>query len=75
MVSTLKLSELISSLSYSLDITEGQPEGHCIRSCWIGMHIGQAIGLEPQRLWELYYAILLKDLGAVVMPPISASCT
>lgn len=63
MVSTLKLSELISSLSYSLDITEGQPEGHCIRSCWIGMHIGQAIGLEPQRLWELYYAILLKDLG------------
>ena len=63
MAATLKLSELISSLSYALDITEGQPEGHGIRSCWIGMHIGQCIGLPPQRLWDLYYAILLKDLG------------
>ncbi|GGX79129.1 HD-GYP domain-containing protein [Vogesella alkaliphila] len=63
MATTLKLSELISSLSYALDITEGQPEGHCIRSCWIGMHIGAAIGLNEQQLWELYYAILLKDLG------------
>ena len=63
MSTSLKLSELISSLSYALDITEGQPEGHCIRSCWIGMHIGAAIGLNEQQLWELYYAILLKDLG------------
>jgi len=63
MSASLKLSELISSLSYALDITEGQPEGHCIRSCWIGMHIGAAMGLEEQQLWELYYAILLKDLG------------
>jgi HD-GYP domain-containing protein (c-di-GMP phosphodiesterase class II) len=27
------------------------------------MHIGRAIGLEAQPLWDLYYAILLKDLG------------
>jgi hypothetical protein len=27
----LKLSELIGSLSYALDITEGQPAGHCVR--------------------------------------------
>ncbi|OHX20614.1 HD-GYP domain-containing protein [Chromobacterium sphagni] len=63
MAATLKLSQLISALSYALDITEGQPEGHCVRSCWIGMHIGRAIGLEAQQLWDLYYAILLKDLG------------
>jgi hypothetical protein len=35
----------------------GQPEGHCVRSCWIGMHIGRAIGLDSQSQWELYYAI------------------
>lgn len=63
MATTLKLSELISALSYALDITEGQPEGHCIRSCWIGMHIGQALGLTAPQLWDLYYTILLKDLG------------
>lgn len=59
----LKLSELIGSLSHALDITEGQPEGHCVRCCWIGMHIGREIGLAEQELWELYYTLLLKDLG------------
>jgi HD-GYP domain-containing protein (c-di-GMP phosphodiesterase class II) len=59
----LQLSELIAALSYALDITEGQPEGHCIRCGWIGMHIGRSAGLTEQQLWELYYTLLLKDLG------------
>ena len=61
--SKIKLSELIASLSYALDITEGQPEGHCVRCCWIGMHIGRQLQLSEQALWELYYTLLLKDLG------------
>ncbi|MDD2933599.1 MAG: HD domain-containing protein [Methylotenera sp.] len=59
----LKLSELIGALSHALDITEGQPEGHCVRCCWIGMHIGEKLGMPTERLWELYYTLLLKDLG------------
>ena len=59
----LKLAELISSLSHALDITEGQPEGHCVRCCWIGMHIGREYGLSQEQLWSLYYTLLLKDLG------------
>ncbi|MCG2578003.1 HD domain-containing protein [Dechloromonas sp. XY25] len=59
----LQLSELISALSHALDITEGQPEGHCIRCCWIGMHIGRRLGLTDDALWSLYYTLLLKDLG------------
>jgi HD-GYP domain-containing protein (c-di-GMP phosphodiesterase class II) len=62
-VDQLQLSELISALSHALDITEGQPEGHCIRCCWIGMHIGRRLGLEDDALWNLYYTLLLKDLG------------
>jgi HD-GYP domain-containing protein (c-di-GMP phosphodiesterase class II) len=61
--SALKLSELIGSFSYALDITEGQPPGHCLRVCWIGMHIGRQAGLSEPQLWELYYTLLLKDLG------------
>lgn len=57
------LSELMTSLSYALDITEGQPPGHCIRVCWIGFHIGLQCNLEEQQLWDLYYTLLLKDLG------------
>ena len=63
MPSGLKLSELIGALSHALDITEGQPEGHCVRCCWIGMHVGREIGLDEHALWELYYTLLLKDLG------------
>ncbi|MEN9478430.1 MAG: hypothetical protein RLZZ300_2571, partial [Pseudomonadota bacterium] len=59
----LQLSELISALSHALDITEGQPEGHCVRCCWIGMHIGRGLGLNDDDLWNLYYTLLLKDLG------------
>ncbi len=60
---SLRLSELISALSHALDITEGQPEGHCVRCCWIGMHIGRRLGLDDGELWNLYYTLLLKDLG------------
>jgi len=59
----LKLSELIGSLSYALDLTEGQPAGHCVRSCWIGMKIGRDAGMSTEQLWELYYMLLLKDVG------------
>jgi len=62
-VTGIALSELIGSLSYALDITEGQPAGHCVRCCWIGMHIGREIGLPEDQLWNLYYTLLLKDLG------------
>ena len=59
----LRMSELLGALSRALDITEGQPPGHCVRSCWIGMRIGQVMGLPEHALWELYYSLLLKDLG------------
>ena len=59
----LRLSELIGSLSHALDLTEGQPKGHCVRVCWIGMHIGQQIGMNVRMLRDLYYTLLLKDLG------------
>jgi HD-GYP domain-containing protein (c-di-GMP phosphodiesterase class II) len=62
-VEDLRLSELVAAFSYALDITEGQPAGHCVRSCWIGMHVGRALGLSEQVLWEAYFTLLLKDLG------------
>ena len=60
---SLRLSEIIAALSYALDLTEGQPPGHCVRACWIGMHIGHTLGLDSDALSDLYYALLLKDTG------------
>jgi putative nucleotidyltransferase with HDIG domain len=56
-------SEIISALSYALDLTEGQPMGHSVRSCFIGMRIGEQIGLPAAQLSDLYYSLLLKDAG------------
>ncbi|HEX7238715.1 MAG TPA: HD domain-containing phosphohydrolase, partial [Longimicrobiaceae bacterium] len=59
----IKLSEVISALSYALDITEGQPEGHAVRSCLIGMRVAREVGLPAEQLSALFYALLLKDAG------------
>ena len=57
------LSHILGALSHALDLTEGQPPGHCVRACWIGLQIGRALGLDDAALGELYYAVMLKDLG------------
>ncbi len=59
----LRLAEVLSALTYALDITEGQPQGHSVRCCWIGLLIAEQLKLDDQQTWELYYTLLLKDLG------------
>jgi HD-GYP domain-containing protein (c-di-GMP phosphodiesterase class II) len=59
----IRLSEVISALSYALDLTEGQPEGHSVRTCLIGMRIGREIGLDADARSSLFYTLLLKDAG------------
>ena len=57
------LAGLLGALSHALDLVEGQPSGHCVRCCWIGEHIGRELGLSDAELWDLFYTLLLKDLG------------
>lgn len=59
----IRLSELVGALSYALDISEGHPTGHGVRACWLGFHAGRELGLSAQQLSDLYYTILLKDVG------------
>lgn len=59
----VELAELVGALSHALDITEGQPPGHGVRCCWIGMHLGQELGFDEAMLGDLYYTLLLKDAG------------
>lgn len=59
----LHLAELMAALSHALDLTEGQPPGHCIRCCFIGMRIADALGLPEAERRSLYFTLLLKDLG------------
>src|SRR5688500_14860650 len=56
-------SELLSALSFALDLTEGQPFGHTMRSCAIGMRLAGELGMGVEERSALYYALLLKDAG------------
>jgi len=57
------VSEVLAALSFALDLTEGQPFGHSLRSCLIGMALGERVGLSLHERRDLYYALLLKDVG------------
>jgi hypothetical protein len=59
----IALSGVIGALSYALDITEGQPAGHAVRSCMIGMRIAEELGLPARTRADLFYGLLLKDAG------------
>ncbi len=56
-------SEVLAALSYALDLTEGQRPGHTLRTCLIGMRLGEEIGLSEEMRSSLFYALLLKDAG------------
>jgi HD-GYP domain-containing protein (c-di-GMP phosphodiesterase class II) len=57
------LSEVIGALSYALDLTEGEPPGHAVRSCVIGMRLAEELRLDAEERSDLFYALLLKDAG------------
>jgi len=60
---TLSLAEILSSLSYALDLTSGQVPGHTERACLLGMRMGATLGLDEAAMNSLYHALLMKDAG------------
>ncbi|AFL90090.1 HD-GYP domain-containing protein [Terriglobus roseus DSM 18391] len=57
------LAEIIAALTTAIDLAEDNGTGHTLRTCIIGMRIGRRISLTPPALSDLYYALLLKDIG------------
>ncbi len=63
LTAAVSLSDVLASLSYALDLTEGQTAGHAIRSCLVAMRLAGAVGLDAETRSALHYAVLLKDTG------------
>jgi len=57
------LAEIISALSFALDLTEGAVPGHALRCCLLGMRLGRELGFSDAMLADLYHALLMKDIG------------
>src|SRR4051794_6319759 len=62
-MSKLAMSGVLGAPSYALDVTEGQPVGHALRSCAIGMRLAAEVDLPSDERSDLFYALLLKDAG------------
>jgi putative nucleotidyltransferase with HDIG domain len=59
----IHLSEIVSALTFALDLTEGAVPGHNLRCCLLGMRLAEAVGLPQTQRASLFYALLLKDVG------------
>lgn len=60
---TPTLDEILSALSHALDITEGQPRGHAVRTAMIALRVADELHLSEVERHDLYFASLLKDAG------------
>jgi HD-GYP domain-containing protein (c-di-GMP phosphodiesterase class II) len=47
----------------ALDLVEGQPEGHALRTAELAIAIGRQIGLTETQLHDLFFASVIKDSG------------
>ena len=55
--------EILAALSHALDLVEGQPRGHAIRTSMIAMRLASELRLSTNQCESLFYAALLKDVG------------
>ncbi len=60
---SMRMAELIASLSFAIDLGVGMPMEWMLRSCLMAMRLGEAAGLEPARRRNLYYLALLRHIG------------
>jgi HD-GYP domain-containing protein (c-di-GMP phosphodiesterase class II) len=56
-------SEVLAALSCALDLVEGQPPGHAVRSSVLGLAVADRLGLDQEQRQAVLYALLLKDAG------------
>jgi len=54
---------MLAALSFALDLTEGQPMGHALRTDLISLELAARLDLPLQVRRDIHYAALLKDAG------------
>lgn len=62
-IQELRLADIISALSFALDLTEGAVAGHALRTTLIGMRLAVAIELPEELTADLFFSLQLKDVG------------
>ena len=63
MPSVVRRAEIIAVLSVATDLAMGQPVEFALKSCFLGLRLGQALGFTGEELRETYYEALLRYVG------------
>ena len=63
MSNSLRLAELLASLSLATDIGTGEPMEKAMRACLLAIRFGEKLGLSNSDLQDLYYLTLLRYIG------------
>jgi len=56
-------AHILGALSLALDLVEGQPEGHAMRTAQIALRLADELNLTEEQHQDLYFAAALKDAG------------
>lgn len=59
----LRMAELMASLSLAMDLGMGQPLEWVMRTCLLGVHLSQRLGLSNEECRQVYYLSLLQHIG------------
>lgn len=59
----VRRAEMIAALSMASDLAMGQPVEFALKSCVLGMRLGEALGLGDDALGEIYHHALLRYIG------------
>lgn len=63
MSDTPSKASILGALSKALDLVEGQPKGHALRTAKLALRIAEEMGLTQEQKDDLYFAAVLKDSG------------
>lgn len=59
----LPTSRILAGLTTALDLTEGLPPGHAVRTAYLAMRVAERLGVDARTRGSLIHAALLKDAG------------
>jgi HD-GYP domain-containing protein (c-di-GMP phosphodiesterase class II) len=61
--SGIRRGEVIAALSLATDLSMGQPVEFALKSCVLGMRLGEVLGLAEEDMAQVYYQSLLRYVG------------
>jgi hypothetical protein len=70
--SSIRLAEILASLSLATDLGIAQPLEHALRSAVIAMRVAEQLGLDDVEKREAYYVVLLRFIGCTSDAPLIA---